>query len=103
MRDSHDASPGQRPEPDVQPVGFWLRWRVISAVFVCLLALPAARQAYNWYDKSRDAQEKQAARDATAAELAKLQADQKAAHDAARAALAQANADEQALTRGFQD
>ncbi len=103
MRDTNDPSPGQRPEPDGPALGFWLRWRIISAVVVVLLALPAARQAYNWYDKSRDAKEKQAARDKTQAELAKLTTDHKAAQDAARANLDKAQAAEQELTKGFQD
>jgi hypothetical protein len=103
MRDPFDPSPGQKPEPESPAVGFWLRWRVVCLVAVTVLALPAARQATNWYNKSREVRDRQAARDATAAEFAKLQADQNAATGAARADLDRTTAAEQALVKSFQD
>ncbi|MBN9118816.1 MAG: alpha-2-macroglobulin [Planctomycetes bacterium] len=103
MRDTQDPSPGQRPEPDAPAAHFWLRWRVASLVLVALLALPAGRQAYNWYERSREAQGQRAARDAAAAEAAKLHADHKAAQDAARVELDRATTNEAALTKGFHD
>jgi alpha-2-macroglobulin-like protein len=103
MRNTQDPSPGQRPEPDAPSGGFWLRWVVIAAVFVALLALPAARQASNWYDKSRAANDLSRARDKTAHDLAKLQADNKAATDAARSDLDTTTANEQTLTQQYRD
>ena len=97
-------TPDPLPDPDDAPnTGFWLRWRVISLALAVLLGVPAAYQLSNWYEKSQDAQAKQAARDKTKAELDTLQADQKAAQDAARAELTRTTAAEQALTQASQE
>ncbi len=104
MRYSQDPSPGQLPEPDDAPAtNFWLRWRVVSLAVAAVLLLPAARQGYNWYEKSRDVRDKQAVMNATKGELAQLQAEQKAAQDAARAELDKANATEAELAKKYQD
>jgi hypothetical protein len=91
------------PEEEAPMQGFWLRWRVIALIFAVLLALPAGRQVYNWYEKSRSVKDKEVARDTTAADLTKLQADQKAAQEAARAELDRTTAAEQKLTGDYQD
>ena len=97
-------TPDPLPDPDDAPnTGFWLRWRVVSLALAVLLGAPAAYQLANWYEKSRDAQAQQAARDKTKAELANLQAEQKAAQDASRAELTRSTAAEQALTRASQE
>lgn len=99
MRDPNDASPGMKPEPDAKPGDFWLRWRFVAAAFAVLLALPAGRQVYKWYDKSRDVKEKVAARDTTRAEYEKLLAEQQVATDAARADYDKARAAEEVLQK----
>ncbi len=101
MRHTQDPSPGQRPEPE--DTGFWLRWRVISFALVVVIGAPAAYQLSNWYDKSHDAKDKQAAAQTAKADYEKLQADQKAAYDAARAELDRSTAAEAALTQARQD
>ncbi|QJW99464.1 alpha-2-macroglobulin family protein [Frigoriglobus tundricola] len=101
MRDKQPPFPFA--EPDDQPSGFWLRWRVISFVLALLLGVPAGYQLINWYERSHDAKAKRAARDAAQAEFAQLRAEQKAAQDAARAELDRATAAEQALTQTFED
>lgn len=102
MRDPKD-SPGTKPVPDAKPGDFWTRWRFAAAVFAVLLALPAGRQVYNWYAKSRDAKEKVAARETTRAEYEKLLAEQKVATDAARADFDKARAAEEQLQKQHED
>jgi len=102
MRDTQNPSPDRAPIESPQ-AGFWLRWRIISLVVVALLALPAGRQVYNWYDQSRETKDKQAARDAAKESLAKVEAEQKAARDAARAELDKTTAAEQELTKKYHD
>ena len=103
MRATHDPSPGQMPEPETPAQGFWLRWRMITIALAVVLALPAARQVYNWYGKSRDAAQARAARDTTAVDLAKIEAEQRVARDAAMAELNKATAAETELTKKHQD
>ncbi|MBM3983848.1 MAG: alpha-2-macroglobulin, partial [Planctomycetes bacterium] len=103
MRDTNDPAPGQLPEDDAPQQGFWLRWRVVTVALAVVLALPAARQVYNWYDKHREAAHARADRDATAAELARIEAEQRAARDAARAELDKATAAENELLKKHQD
>jgi hypothetical protein len=91
------------PDPDAPTPVFWLRWRVSALVLAVLFALPAGRQVYNWYETSHVARDLQAARDATAAEVARLQGEQKAARDAARAELDRATAAEQELATKYRD
>jgi hypothetical protein len=102
MRDTH-PSRNSAPNPERPKTGFWQYWSIGSLILAVLLALPAAKQAYNWYGKSREAKEKQVARDATKEALAKLEAEQKAARDAAQAKLEQTAATEQKLMKEFQD
>lgn len=103
MRDPNDASPGTKPEPNAKPGDFWTRWRFAAAVFAVLLALPAGRQVYNWYAKSRDAKALVAARDTARAEYEKLLAEQKVATDAARADFDKARAAEETLQKAHEE
>ena len=66
MRHTQHPSPNRRPDPDddAPTTNFWLRWRVISLAIAAVLLLPAARQAYNWYEKSQDVRDKQTAMNA---------------------------------------
>lgn len=102
MRDPK-APPGTKPEPDAKPGDFWTRWRFVAALFAVLLALPAGRQVYNWYAKSRDAKDKIAARDTTRAAFEKLLAEQKVATDAARADFDKARAAEELLQKQHEE
>lgn len=103
MRDKHDPAPGQMPEDEAPPTGFWLRWRVVTVALAAVLALPAARQVYNWYGKNREAAQARTERDTTAADLAKIEAEQRAARDAARAELDKTTAAENELVKKHQD
>jgi hypothetical protein len=105
MRNTQDPSPNRRPEPDddAPTTNFWLRWRVVSLAIAVVLTLPAARQVYNWSEKSRDVRDKQTAMTVSKGDLAKLQDEQKAAQDAARAELNKATATELELTKKYQD
>jgi hypothetical protein len=102
MRDPK-APPGTKPEPDAKPGDFWTRWRFVAALFAVLLALPAGRQVYYWYAKSRDAKDKVAARDTTRAAFEKLLAEQKVATDAARADFDKARAAEELLQKQHEE
>jgi hypothetical protein len=99
MRDTHRTA----RTPDNPGGSFWLRWRIVSLAVAAILAVPAAWQLDNWYEKSRDLRDKRAARAAAAAELAKLQAEQKAEYEKARAALKTTTEAEQKLTAQYQD
>ena len=103
MRDTQDPSPGQKPERADPKRRFWLQWRVLVPVFFVLLAVPAGRQAYNGYEKSRVVRDREAARDAAEAERTKLQEEQNAAKDAARTELDRAVAAELELTQQYRD
>ena len=103
MRDTRNPASTPAPDTETPAGGFWFRWRVVCVIAALLVALPAGRQAYNWYEQSREAKTKQAARDSAKDALAKLEAEQNAVRDAARAELDKTTAAEQEITKKYRD